>query len=229
MTYITKEELEATRSASEVRQWVKVKIDEIGTTEEGKQAIRFRKGLLKELIEEALPLGIFCDAYFKSSDNVEVTHISGNQNYDVIIKDNRSNKTMLEYLEITQAHEGENAHYRRLKFEEKGYVNYLGTVKKSGTKHTKINIDIEDEALEHNVVFNNEMQKIVEAAERKSGKFYPAHTGLVIIFDDYIAFKNNRDEDRLITFAKNKILPMLDNFEKIFIVGWSSKIYLEFK
>ena len=55
MTYITKEELETPRKASEVLGWVDNKIEEIGSTAKGKHAVRFREGLCKELTEEAPP------------------------------------------------------------------------------------------------------------------------------------------------------------------------------
>ncbi|MCK4821625.1 hypothetical protein KA005_38020, partial [bacterium] len=228
MTHITKEELEAPRKASEIRQWVDDKIEEIGTTKEGKRAVRFREGLTKELTEEALPLGIFCERYFDNGDQVTVQHIIGNQTYDAIIDDQRETKTTLKYLEITQAHEGEDAHLRMLKLEEEGHVNSLGKVTKQGTKHTGITIEVENEAVEHGVTFSNELQRIHDAAQRKSEKEYPDNTGLIIICDDYIAFRDDADAEKLKEHINNEILPMLTNFSIVFIVGWSSKTFLEF-
>jgi hypothetical protein len=129
MVYITIEELERSRKSSEVRGWVENKIREVGTSDDGKHAIRFRQGLVKELIEEALPLGIFCDLYFGGSEKVIVEHTIGNQNYDIKINDNREDKSEIEFIEITQAHEGENEHLRMLKLEEEGHVNPLGRMK----------------------------------------------------------------------------------------------------
>jgi hypothetical protein len=229
MTYITKEELERPRKASEIRGWVDNKIKEIGSTAKGKHAVRFREGLCKELTEEALPLGIFCEQYFNNSDKVTITHNIGSQNHDATIEDQRENKTELKHLEITQAHEGEDAHLRMLKLEKDGHVNSLGAVTKQGTKHTSITIEVENEAVEHGVTFNNEVQRIRDAAERKSGKKYPDNTGLIIICDDYIAFREKADLNNLSQIIRDDVLPMLENFSKVFIIGWSSKTYLEFK
>ena len=228
MTHITREELELPRKASAIRQWVDAKIEEIGATKEGKRAVRFREGLTKELTEEALPLGIFCEEYFDSSDQVTIQHCIGNQTYDATIDDQRETKTTLKYLEITQAHEGEDAHLRMLKLEEDGHVNSLGKVTKSGTKHTGITIDVENEAVEHGVTFNNELQRIHDAAERKSVKEYPDDTGLIIICDDYIAFHEDTDVEKLHDYAVKEVFPMLSNFSMVFIIGWSSKTFLEF-
>lgn len=229
MAFVTKDELETPRKASEIRPWVDNKIEEIGTTEEGKHAVRFREGLLKELTEEALPLGIFCEQYFGNSEEVIITHNVGSQNYDATIEDQRDNKTTLEFLEITQAHEGEYAHLRMLILEKEGHVNALGTVAKEGTKHTGMTIEVENEAVEHKVTFNNEAKRISDAAERKSRKEYPHNTGLIITCDDYIAFRDEVDVNNLSEFIQYEVLPKLDNFNKVFIIGWSSKTYLEFK
>ena len=75
---------------------------------------------------------------------------------------------------------------------------------------------------------NNEAQKILNAAKRKSGKEYLDNTGLIIICDDYIAFRDKSDPDRFIEFIHYKVLLLLDNFSKVFVIGWSSKTYLEF-
>lgn len=65
MSHITKNEIETLRNAAQIRPWVDGKLEEIGSTSEGKRAVRFHEGLTKELMEEALPLGIFCDHFFK--------------------------------------------------------------------------------------------------------------------------------------------------------------------
>ncbi len=229
MTCITQEELETPRVASDFRKWVDAKIEEIGSTKEGKRTIRLRKGLHKELVEEALPLGIFCEVYFSNSSEVVITHKVGNQNYDAVIEDARAEKTPLKYLEITQAHEGEDAHLRMLKLEEDGHVNILGAVTKKGTKHTGITIEVENVAVEHGVVCDTEVDRIIKAAERKSGKQYPEGTGLIIVCDDYIAFRDDADRLKLSDRFIKEALPKLRTFEKVFIIGWSGRMYLEFE
>jgi len=226
---LTKEEIETPRTAAKIRCWAEQKIEYLGNTKEGKHAIRFREGYAKELTEETLPLGIFCENYFKSSRYVVIQQHVGNQNYDATIKDKRLKKSPIKYLEITQAHEGEDAHLRMLHLENKGHANVLGMVTKKGTKHTGITVEIENEALEHGVVVDNELQRILEAARRKSGKEYPDNTGLVIICDDYIVFREQEDIEKLIQFIHENVLEYLNNFLKVFVIGWSSKTYLEFK
>ena len=228
MSHITKNEIETLRNSAQIRPWVDGKLEEIGSTSEGKRAVRFHEGLTKELMEEALPLGIFCEHHFKNSRRVEIRHVVGNQNYDAEVNDKRLRKSPIQYIEITQAHEGEDAYLRMLQLEKEGHANALGNVTKTGTKNSGITIEIENEAVEHSVTVRNELQRISKAAIRKSKKEYPPNTGLVIVCDDYIAFRGSDDVERLKEYMSDNVLKHLDNFRMVFVIGWSSKTYLEF-
>lgn len=70
MVDLTPEELQKPRTAATLLPWVEQKIEEIGSTEDGKRAIRFREGLAKALVEEVLPLGIFASRHFHNSGKV---------------------------------------------------------------------------------------------------------------------------------------------------------------
>ena len=228
MTYITKEELEEPRTAKALKSWVDAKIEEIGNTAQGRTDARLRKGLLKDLFEEALPLGIFSDHYFKKSKCVVLKHVIGSQNYDVEIKDKRLKKSPLKYLEITQSHEGHDAHLRIKKLEEDGHVNVLGKVIKTGTERTGLKIKVENMAFEHSEIVSKELQRILDSANRKKEKKYPDNTALLIMCDDSIAFKKEEDLELLQAFMNSTVIPVLNNFIRVFIVGWSSKLFLEF-
>lgn len=228
MLNLSKEEIEKPRSAKQLLPWVISKLEELASTPEGQRAIRLREGLAKDLVEEALPLGIFSEKHFKGSRCVRIQHVLGNQNFDAIIKDRRLKKSSLKFIEITQAHEGENAHLRMIHLEEKGHTSILGKVKKSGTKNTGLTIEIESEAVSHNSVVDSEIERIHDAAQRKSDKQYPDNTGLVIVCEDYIAFRDEDDIDRLTNYVTENILVDLTNFREIFIVGWSSRLFLQF-
>jgi len=226
--FVTKEELEIPRSAAQLLAWAQKKISSIGATDDGKKAIRLRKGLCKTLVEEALPLGIFCAHYFKASRCVNIQHIVGNQNYDAIVTDERLRKSPIKYLEVTQAHEGENEHLRMIELERKGSVNVLGRVKKRGTKNTGITVEIENAAKSHADVVAAEKEKIRMAVERKACNSYPKGTGLIIVFDDYIGFRDQGDKENLKQFAKENLQIRVTNFSLAALVGWSKQTYVEF-
>jgi hypothetical protein len=227
--YITKEEIETPRTAGQIRSWAEGKIKGIRKTTKGHDAVLFREGLIKVLSEEVLPLGIFCEHYFNSSSQVTIQHDVGNQNYDAKIKeDKRLIKSPLKYIEITQAHEGEAAYLRMLFLKKEGYVNAHGTVTKTGTKHSEIKVEVENEAVERTLLINDELKRICDAAKRKSKKNYPPNTGLVILFDDCHIFRDSKDIEQLKKYIHENVLKCLTNFRKVFAVGWSSKTYLKF-
>ncbi len=227
MTIITPEELQKPRTAEELLPWVEQKIHEIGSTAGGKRAIRFREGLAKPLVEEALPLGIFASKFFQNSPEVSIRHILGSQNYDATIQDRRRQQAPFSFVEITQAHEGENDLLRMVALERDGHVNVLGAVQKRGTKNTGIHVEVENKAFEHSKVFQSEIRRVEEAIRRKSDKSYPPGTALLVVFDDYISIQDEADVEKM----RNCILSLLpgrSRFRWLAVIGWSKKTFIEF-
>ena len=228
MESISEEDLQIPRSAADFRSFVEEAIGRMGSTREGKELIRLKKGIAKQLVEEALPLCLLCDSYFKTDPMVTVKHVLGNQNYDAIITDKRPQPAPFRYLEITQAHEGENEHLRMLALQRDGHVNVLGNVRKKGTKRTGITVEVKNEAKQHNEVLAIELERIKEAVNRKVGKPYPQNSGLLVVFDDYIAIKDEDDVAALKEVLRDGGRK-LNEFCWIGAVGWSGKIFLERK
>ena len=221
---LTEENLQAERRASEYLPWVERCIELTGSSKEGKRAIRLRQGLAKPLVEEALPIGIFAKYHFGEANDATIRLVLGNQNFDAEVAGADAG---LEHIEVTQAHEGENEHLRMLQLEEKGSVSTIGEVRKTGTKATGITIEVESIALSHTEVRGNELARVCEAIERKIGKSYPNLTALVVVFDDYISIQDDDDEAAL-RDAVSELLPKLEAFSWLAIVGWSKKTFLEF-
>lgn len=227
MVDLTPEELQEPRTAAKLLPWVEQKIEEIGSTEDGKRAIRFREGLAKPLVEEVLPLGIFASRHFHNSGKVNIQPTLGNQDYDATIQDRREQRAPFSFVEITQAHEGENKHLRMMVLERIGHVNVLGAVRKTGTKATDIHIEIENEAVSHTTVVEHELRKVEEAIRRKVQKSYPRDTALLVVFDDYISMQNQDDLGRLRDCVQS-LLPDLRNFRWLAVIGWSKRTFEEF-
>lgn len=223
-TILTREEIETPRTAAEFKTWVDHKIDEVGELEKAGHTVQFSK----ELREECLPLAIFCERYFKLSTDVRIQHCIGSQNFDARIFDDRIPKSPLEYIEITQAHEGEDAHLRMECLKEHGHVSALGPVTKSGTRRRGRRIEVESTTERGGDTDNKILERVSQAANRKSGKDYPSNTGLIIAFDDFVRFKETGDVESLRKHVQESLLSGLGNFSRVFIVGKSSRVYLEF-
>jgi hypothetical protein len=130
------------------------------------------------------------------------------------------------YLEITQAHEGENEHLRMLALDREGHVNLLGKVRKTGSKHTGITVDVENEAKRHSDVLAGELERVKKGLNRKMGKSYRENTGLLVVLDDYVAIKDQDDVAALKTVLR-EYAQKLDTFCWIGAVGWSGKTFVE--
>lgn len=225
---ISQAELESPRSAKAYLPWVEAKLQELAETDEGKSAVRFRRGLAKPLIEEALPLAIFATKHYRGSRCVTIQHRIGSQNFDAEVVDRRIRKSPFKYIEITQAHEGENEHYRMIALERDGHVNVLGTVTKTGTKHTGITVEVTNEARSHACVLSQELTRIEKAIDRKLRKPYAEGTALVVAFDDYIAIQSGKDMDTLRKFVSEVLISRIVNFRWLALVGWGKRNYSEF-
>ena len=198
---------------------------EVASTDAGKRAIGFRKGLAKPLVKEALPLGIFASHHF-GSDDVTIALVLGNQNHDATVEDYRAQKAPFSFIEVTQAHEGDE-YLRMLALEREGHVSLLGPVNKCGTKATGIRVEIEGVALRHSTVLQRELDRVEEAILRKTGKPYPPDTALLVVFDDYISIKDESDLEALCSRIQ-RLLSCLGNFRWLAVVGRSKRTFLKF-
>ena len=227
MPELTAEELEKKRSAAELLPWVEDMLKELGSTEDGKAAGRFRRGLAKQLVEEALPLGIFAMHHYGASEEVSLQLVIGSQNHDAVITDQRSNPSPFSYVEITQAHAGEEEHLRMLALGKHGHVNLLGPVTKTGTKATGIEVEVESVALSHQEVLERQLGLVEAAVLRKTQKKYPEGTALLVVFDDYVAV-NCVEDTEILRSRLEPLLPGLSRFDWLVLVGWSKRTFLEF-
>lgn len=226
MKNLTKEMLETPRTPKQLHSWVSDTIERIGSTSEGKSAIRLKKGFAKELIEELFPLGLFAIKHFGPNSEVTITPVIGSQNYDAIVHGDEENIT---HVEVTQAHEGENDHLRMLELDQKGGVSATGPVTKKGTKKKGFSISVDSTARYSPGIKDEEFERIRQATIRKSGKPYPSKTALVVIFSEHLLMNKTEDMAELNKLIVDELLPQLQNFKLVAFVGCVEGEYLEYK
>ncbi len=227
MKYLTKKQLQTPRLAADFISWVQSEMSTMSRTQKGKGIILRREGLAKQLVEELYPIGIFAWQHFGGSRQIEITPVIGNQNYDAKVIDHRPKKSPIEFLEVTQAHEGQNEHWRNLALIQHGRVNQLGSVLKMGTKHKGLSVDVEDEFVESSKILKSTLDRIGEAIKRKANKSYPDGTALIVAFED-IATHDNDGKMALERFVRRELFPQLSNFRWVAFVGLATKTFLEF-
>lgn len=224
---IGKEELTKKRTPCELLNWVKRKTDQLGSTDEGERSLRLHEGLAKQLMEEVYPLALFGWRKFGNTDQILMQPIIGNQSYDAVVTDMRSEPACQSYVEITQSHEGESDYLRRFVLQKRGIVPMHSPVIKTGTKTTGRQVSIARKVVRADEVATNELQRIVAAANRKAGKTYPISTWLIIVFDDNCFFRLAINDANLDSFVEKHLLKLDLRFSTLNLVGWE-KVLREF-
>lgn len=225
---LTDADLQRSRSARSFRPWVDGVIDRISSEPGLRKAARFRQDLMKPLFEEVRPLAHFAHHHFNKSCLVRLKFVRGNQPYDGIVLWNwRLPRSSVRYIEVTQAHEGEDQHLRMLALERDGHVSAIGKVHKTGTKASGITVAVDSDALRHEDVRQAEIDRIIEAVERKSRKKYLQGTALVVAFDDSMAVRDEQDLAVVNAVITEKCLPLAKQFCLCAFVGGTRNTYIE--
>lgn len=218
MTVLTPETLEAWRTAAEYLPWVRNLIAQVKMESDGMEQIRFRRGLAKELMCEALPIGLLAECYFGASEQVRIKLKIGNQSFDAFVEDKRVAGSGVEHIEVTVAGDGEEDYLRMFVLHERGHVSGLGRVTKTGTQKRGLKVTVADEMSSQREVLNQERERVTRAVERKLGKNYPANTLLLLAFDDVMSF-DRADNLACLEAVLANFLPKLQRFHSVTLVG----------
>jgi hypothetical protein len=144
-----------------------------------------------------------------------------------VVSDLRTQPASQSYIEITQSHEGENEYLRNLVLQRQGFVFTHGTVSKTGTQKTGLEVSVQAEAVEVISVVEDELGRILDALKLKAAKDYPTNTSLVIIFDDSWHFQEYVDSAKLDNFVNKHILNLDLQFSTLYLVG-RKNVFREF-
>jgi hypothetical protein len=223
--YVTEEEIAVERSPAELAAWVRSKFDQIAGLPGGKQAVRYRKGLCKALVEEVYPLSIWATQRFAGDKNVRLLPVIGNQTFDALVKDYGKVPPEVTYVEITQAHEGEPEHLRMIMLERDQWAWGSAKFEKRGTKKTGIEIKVRRALVSKTEVVQELVEFLRDSILRKVDKPYPAGTELVVMFEDKISVRE-AVEDIVRNFYENEVVKLKLPFRRVYFVGWFKGIYL---
>ncbi|MFC1970857.1 hypothetical protein ACFLV0_02835 [Chloroflexota bacterium] len=223
---ISIDEIIQKRTPSQLKDWVKQAMDRYNLSEEGHRQLVLHEGLAKPLMEEVFNLAEFGIKKFGNTDKILIQPIIGSQNYDAEISDLDTDPPNISFIEVTQAHEGEDEYLRSVVLAEKGIVTLRGPVIKRGTKKTGRQINVPYTATDVIQNVKEELMRIVEAAKRKNGKDYPPNTSLLIAFDDGLTFQRVISEKQLDDFVTRHIITLDLRVSTLYLLGWS-KYYRE--
>jgi spore coat polysaccharide biosynthesis predicted glycosyltransferase SpsG len=96
-----------------------------------------------------------------------------------------------------------------------------GPVTHTGTKKTGLNVSVANEARKHTKLNQEKKDLIRIAITRKTSKAYPENTGLLVYFDDYVAFSRYKDEAVMEGFLEELDVSWTEKFSALYLVGAS--------
>jgi hypothetical protein len=217
------------RTPSELQQWADAKLAELNNTPALKEDILLRKGLAKKFYEEICPLSYFANRQYANRPGIRCKPNLNNESYDALVIDYHQNPIQIHKIEFTQAIDGYDDNSRMISFLEHGHVPLVGKVTRIGTKQSGLQIIVEDEVGDCAEIVDKELKLIADAAKRKAKKPYGKDVTLVIVFNDFIAFRTEEEITTLETFVRREILPLELNFASLFLLGgWLQSVLLEF-
>ncbi|MBL4590163.1 MAG: hypothetical protein JKY11_08825 [Alphaproteobacteria bacterium] len=215
------EDMRLKRSVGAFINWVDVKIEEIPEDKETSKKLRTTPSRIwGYFTDESMPLKHYLKSTYGDTEDVFVEMYFDSRNYDAKIF---SDKEI--HIEITKACDGEQDHHRKLILNQEGSVTAFGKIiikgtKKSGFTHTPPPLV----ATTPSKICEERLELIKKALLLKIKKDYPAHTILLISFDDYTL----SHEEHLISGIKNIVEKNdMGEFIKIVVLGETGKIYTQ--
>lgn len=216
---LTSAEMGLERTPSELQQWADAKLDELNRMPELREEVLLRKGPAKKFYEEIRPLSYFVNTRYADQPGIRCKPNLGNENYDALVIDYHQSPIAIHKIEFTQAIDGYDDNSRMIVLVKRRHVSAIGKVTRTGTKKSGLTIDVEDEAVECCEVVEKELKFIVDAAKRKAKKPYGKDVSLVIVFNDFIAFRTEEEMATLQEFVRREVLPLELNFASLFLLG----------
>jgi len=190
---ITIEEICRPRTPTQFLEWFEDKLREIKKTDGINDQVILREGIGKFFYEEVFPLYRLIQNKKDTWTNLKFKNVYGNQHFDVKIFGTKECK-FPSFLEITMADQEYKDHLRMWYFRKRGHVCMTGPVTHTRTKKTGLNVSVANEARKHTEINQEKKDLIRIAITRKTSKAYPENTGLLVYFDDYMAFSMDKDK-----------------------------------
>lgn len=212
---LTKEDLEAPRTQQRMSAWVEEVLSAFGSTPEGKSAFRLNKGgLVKQLVEEMLPLRRFADGFYLGDPEVQFRLVVGNQSYDALVV---KGTEAIKHLQITQAFDGYEAYLRKLHLDQNKSVVITGPTP-TRDKQTGRTSQGAGFATDHDEILAKTFLDIRTAVERKSAMRYELDTALIVNVESF-HFLDEGDVNALHAFVRREVASLACNFRALYLVS----------
>ncbi len=219
--FISAEEIQKNRSIADMNLWLKEQYKKFDCSQSAKEYFRARKGLVKQLMEEVLPVFRYAESKYGLCTETTIQPVIGNQSFDALIY-NGIDKYK---VEATVAIDGYQEHHRMNILNKEISVPAWGKIEIIGTKHTEHSYQFESIGVSNIDIYKTLVARITTAYNQKISKSYNGVKALIIGFEDFIGFNNPLEIS-----AFKEMLYNIENinkgcFKEVWIVGSSGKFH----
>lgn len=230
-TILEKKDMAKERTPKELAFWCKKKIDELGSFPETSRASLLRKGPAKKFHEEIYPLSLLSNRLYPNRPGIRcIPNMDDSENFDAIIRDYSFDPPYDLKVEFTKAKDENAGHEEQLRmkyFIEHGRVSLTGPIKFSGTERSGHKIEVKPEFVSRCLSINKVFVLILDRIKAKCKKKYGNDHLLVILINDYLAPRFDRDKDQkeLEEFLENNVFNLNLHLKGLCILGLSGKTF----
>lgn len=222
--FLTHADLKKERTPAELLTWVNDKCRELGETPEAKEFARSGNRLAKKFYDEVRPLALFAWREFGDRSDVKVKPNLDNDNFDGTISFGGHLQLS---IEITYAKDGYKDSLRMEVLTQEGHVNLLAPINVVGARHSpNRRVEIPNVAVRHDVTVAKHLADVASCLAGKANVSYGPQHVLVVVVDDYILFRDNRDIQTLERLVACLLLSLSLDFGRLVILGASGELFI---
>jgi hypothetical protein len=226
---LTERDILTPRSPAKFLEWMIAKNNELSATAETKRYARSGAQLPKKFSDEIYFLALFANEEFGTIPGTEVVPNLNNDNFDATVSFEDGSKV---FIEITQAKDGYDESLRLEVLSREGAVSLTSPILrvegKRGAQDRNVTIPLQYRAKDHRKTMDENLLLAESSIRAKMRRQYGKNFILVVVVDDYLAFREKPDHaplDKLI--SQKLLLPELD-FGRLVVLGRSGKILLSY-
>jgi hypothetical protein len=224
----TKAELAQSRKPADLDEWAIKMAELFGRTPENRTYAGSGALLPKKFYDEVLPLALFAHQEYGKCQNVTVTPNLGNEGFDAAITVEAGRPTRT-YIEITYAKDGYNEALRLEALTAQGFSNLTGRVSRKGRKgRADRHIIVENEAIRHVEILRHNLELVVDRLRLKARAKYGQDHVLLVVVDDYLAFRQPEDAAALNELAQKELRDLQLDFGRVVFMGMGQRLWLSF-
>jgi hypothetical protein len=206
------------------------KNDELSATPETKRFARSGAELPKKFHDEIYFLALFINEEFGKIPGAYVTPNLNNDNYDATVTFEDGSKI---FIEVTQAKNGHDESLRLEVLSLEGVVSLTSPIVRvegrKGTPARNVKIPLQHIAKDHRETLDENFRLVESTVTAKAKRHYGKNFILLVVVDDYLAFREKPHHALLDQLITSKLLsPNLD-FGRLVIFGRSGKVLLSYK